>query len=135
MRELYARARSILPQFIKYFGAALVGFIFDFGILIIATSVLGLHYLIGATCGFIVGLIVVYILSSRYVFGESKLKNKNYEIIIFALIGVVGLLILNSLMWIFTSVLGILYIVSKIIATVVVYAWNFFARRSLYKTI
>jgi putative flippase GtrA len=68
-----------------------------------------------------------------FVFGESKIKSKSTEFIAFAVIGVIGLGLLNLLMWLFTDNLGINYIVSKLIATIFVYAWNFFARRSLYK--
>jgi len=111
----------------------LIGYVFDFGILILLTSVFNLHYLIGASAGFIIGLIVVYILSNKFVFGESKIKSAKIQFALFAIIGVVGLLLLNALMWLFTDILGVMYIVSKVIATVFVYAWNFLARRSLYK--
>lgn len=119
-------------QFIKYFGVALVGYVFDLGIMILLHELLDIHYLIAATCGFIVGLFVVYILSNRYVFGQSKIQSKSAEFGLFALIGLVGLGILNLLMWIFTDYLLLNYIVSKIFATAFVYMWNFFARRSLY---
>ena len=122
----------LIAQFMKYFSAALVGYIFDFGTLIFCTEVLNLHYLIGATAGFIIGLIVVYLLSSRYVFGESKLNSRKKELALFAIIGVIGLGILNIIMWLLTDLLVMNYILSKIAATIVVYAWNFLARRSLY---
>ena len=124
--------RDIGLQFIKYFGAALVGYIVDFGTLIICKEIFGLHYLISATAGFILGLIVVYVLSNKYVFGESKLQSKRQELLLFAAIGLVGLIILNILMWALTSGAGINYLISKIVATVIVYIWNFFARRALY---
>lgn len=126
------KMRRISVQFIKYFGVALVGYVFDFGIMILLHELFGVHYLVAATCGFIVGLIVVYILSNKYVFGESKIQSKSAEFGLFALIGLVGLGILNLLMWIFTDYLLLNYIISKIIATAFVYMWNFFARRSLY---
>ncbi len=124
--------RDIGLQFIKYFGAALVGYVVDFGTLIICKEIFGLHYLISATAGFILGLVVVYVLSNKYVFGESKLQSKRQELLLFAVIGLVGLVILNILMWALTSGAGINYLVSKIAATVIVYIWNFFARRALY---
>lgn len=124
--------RKLIDQFIRYFGAALVGFVFDFGTLILLHQLFGVHYLIAASCGFTLGLIVVFILSNRYVFGQSKIKSKSAEFGIFALIGLIGLGILNVLMWIFVDQIHINYIVSKIFATVFVYAWNFFARGALY---
>ena len=104
----------------------------DLSTLIICKELFHLHYLLSATLGFMLGLVVVYTLSSRYVFGASKLASKRREFALFALIGIIGLLILNVLMWVLTAGLGINYLASKIGATVVVYAWNFFARRSMY---
>ena len=124
--------KKLSIQFAKYFGVAGIGYLVDFGSMIVAKEILHLHYLISATIGFILGLIVVYILSGRYVFGESKITSRKKEFLLFALIGVVGLGILNLLMWALTSGLHVNYLVSKILATIVVYAWNFFARRSLY---
>lgn len=126
------KIRHISIQFSRYFGVALIGYIFDFGTLILLHEVLHMHYLIAATCGFVIGLIILYILSNKYVFGESKIKSKSTEFGLFAIIGLIGLGILNLLMWIFTDYFFANYIVSKIIATIFVYMWNFFARRSLY---
>lgn len=116
----------------RYFGAALIGFGVDFGTLVALKELLGLHYLIAATGGFLAGLIVVFILSNRYVFGESKIKSNSVAFGLFTLIGLVGLLVLNVLMWFLTDMIHFNYIVSKVVATIFVYAWNFFARRTLY---
>lgn len=109
-----------------------MGYSIDFGTLVFLKEIIGFHYLIAATLGFIFGLAAVYVLSTRYVFGESKIKSRSAEFGLFALIGVVGLLLLNALMWIFTDLFLFNYLLSKIIATIFVYVWNFFARRSLY---
>jgi putative flippase GtrA len=126
------RLKGFSYQFIRYFIVAFIGYCFDFGTLIILHELLSVHYLIAASCGFVLGLVVVYILSSKYVFGESKIKSKSTEFGLFALIGVIGLGILNILMWVFTDIFLVNYIVSKVFATVFVYVWNFLARRSLY---
>lgn len=126
------RSKNFIYQITKYFGAALIGYAVDFGTLIVLTEVFRVYYLISATAGFILGLIVVYVISNKYVFGESKIKSKTNEFLLFGLIGLIGLAILNLLMWSLTSGLHVNYIVSKLLATVIVYAWNFFARRSLY---
>lgn len=132
MTKLFNTLPATAQQFIKYFGVALVGYVVDFGLLIFAKEVLNFHYLIAATAGFVGGLLVVYILSNQYVFGQSKIASKKKEFGLFAIMGLAGLGILNLLMWALTGGLGITYIFSKIFATVVVYIWNFFARRSLY---
>lgn len=119
-------------QFIKYFGAAGVGYIADFLTLILLHELLYIHYLVAASLGFVVGLVVVFALSGKYVFSNPKLKSKTVEFLLFALIGVIGLLMLNCIMWLLTGLLGVSYIIAKIVATFFVYTWNFFARKSLY---
>jgi len=121
-----------LQQFIKYFSAALTGYVVDFGLLIICKELLHLHYILAAVIGFVAGLTVVYILSNKYVFGMSKIKSRTAEFSVFAVIGLVGLLLLTLLMWLLTDLANINYIISKVVATVIVYMWNFFARKSLY---
>ena len=125
-------SKKDLRQFSRYFAAAGVGYAGDFLTLIFLHQVLGVHYLLSAAAGFLVGLAVLYVISKRYVFGVSKLSSKTAEIGLFALIGVVGLGILTLLMWLLTGLLGVNYLLAKIAATVVVYSWNFFARRTLY---
>jgi putative flippase GtrA len=123
----------LIKQSGNYFGAALIGLIVDFGTLIVLKEVLSIHYLLSAIFGFIAGLIVVFILSERYVFTNPKIKSKMWNFLIFGIIGLVGLGFLSFLMWFFTEYLGIYYVASKILATIFVYMWNFFARRSLYE--
>ncbi len=122
----------MIPLVVKYFAVALIGYLVDFGSLMLCKEVFGLHYLVSASVGFVLGLIVVYVLSGRYVFGESKIASKSKEFLLFTGIGLVGLGILNLLMWAMTGGLGINYLASKIMATVVVYTWNFLARRAMY---
>ena len=124
--------KPLVLQFIKYFGVALAGYVVDFGTLILLTELFSLHYLIAASIGFILGLVVVYILSRKYVFGKSKLKSGRAEFTVFAVIGIIGLGFLNILMWVSTDILMINYMVSKILATFFVYMWNFIARRRFY---
>lgn len=121
-----------LFQFLRYFGAALIGYTFDVGLLILLHEFFNIHHLIAASAGFVAGLLVVYIISSRYVFGVSKLKSRSHEFGLFALIGIFGLAILNILMWALVDQFTAHYVVAKVIATIFVYAWNFFARRALY---
>lgn len=124
--------KKFLKQFSLYFATALLGYLVDFGTLVLLTELFNVHYLVAASSGFILGLICTYILSTRFVFGNSKLNSKKAEFSLFAIIGIVGLALLNILMWLFTDIIGFNYIVSKVVATVFVYMWNFFARRALY---
>jgi putative flippase GtrA len=118
-------------QLVKYSAVAGIGLAFDFGSLIILKQVVRLNYLVAVCGGFIIGLIVTYFLSNWLVFGQPK-DTAAKAFTLFALIGVVGLGILSLLEWLLTGRLGLNYLVSKVLATAVVFIWNFFARRKLY---
>ena len=123
--------------FIQLFRYCFVGglaFIVDYGLLVLLTEVCGLHYLISATISFIAGLIVNYLLSTSWIFRQSKLENKWAEFIVFAIIGVIGLGLNNLLLYLFTDIIHIHYMISKLITTGIVMIWNFGARKIILFT-
>lgn len=85
--------------------------------------------------GFILGLIVNYILSTCFVFQNSNVKNKFLEFLSFAAIGLVGLFITFGVTWIIELTIGdktsLFQLIGKITATAVSFLWNFFARKIL----
>lgn len=128
---LLERTSSGLVQFFRYGLVGGVAFICDFSTLRVATHYLGVHYLISAAGGFFVGLLVNYLLSVRWVFDKSKISSRSVQFGVFALVGVVGLLVNELVMWSLTDGVGLNYMVSKLAATVLVYLWNFSARKVL----
>lgn len=130
-RLFYGTTDRLLVQFVRYFFVGGFAFIVDFGLLYILTEYAGLHYLLSATLSFISGLLLNYIISCIWVFSNSKFKNRLVEFLFFAAIGVVGLLLNDVLIWLFTDCIGTHYMFSKIVAAAIVYLWNFFARKYL----
>lgn len=89
-----------------------------------------MHYMISAAVGFIIGLIVNYLLSTCFVFGESaKVKNKLKEFAVYALIGIMGLALTEIIMYFLTDICNFYFMLSKIAAAVIVLLWNFAARK------
>jgi putative flippase GtrA len=124
---------GVSGQFARYFMVALVGLFFDFGTLVVFHDLLHIYYLFAAACGFVVGLAVNYVLSTRYVFKNSKLNSRVLEFALFGLVGLIGLGVLSISMWLLVSLLGIQYLLAKCLATVAVYAWNFVGRKAMYR--
>lgn len=116
-------------QLFRYLFVGGAAFLVDYGLLVLLTEVCGLHYLVSATISFIAGLIVNYLLSTSWIFRKSKMENKWAEFIIFSIIGVVGLLLNNLLLYLFTDLAHIHYMISKLITTAIVMLWNFGARK------
>lgn len=124
----------LIRQSSRYFWVALVGLAVDFGTLIFCTEVLGINYLISTTLGFTLGLIVNFFLSESYVFGTPTISRPILRFGIYAVIGLIGLCLLEILMWGQVELLSIPYALAKVLATIVVYTWNFFARRLIYQS-
>jgi putative flippase GtrA len=106
-----------------------VAFAVDFGILVVLTEVVGLHYLISNGIAFMVGTTISYTLSVFWVFSRRSIANKHAEYWIFILIGVVGVGLNEALIWTFTEHVHIHYLISKVIAGSSVFFFNFFARK------
>ena len=120
---------NTLIQLFRYTFVGGIAFIVDFACLYILTEFAGIHYLFSAAIAFILGLIVNYILSILWVFKSRTVNKKIIEIIIFAVIGIIGLGLNEVMIWFFTDKISIYYLYSKLISTAIVYFWNFLARK------
>jgi putative flippase GtrA len=119
---------------VQLFRYTLVGglaFAVDFGTLFLLTHFFGLHYLASATGAFALGLAINYAISIVWVFDQRAVKNQSAEFAIFAALGIFGLGVNDLAMYVLTGWLGLHYLVSKIVATVATYAWNFCSRKLL----
>lgn len=137
--------------FIQFFRSLFVGgvaTVADMAVLILFRELVGLSEDISAVFGFIVGLAVNYVISTFWVFAKAKVKSRTLDFIVFAVIGIIGLGLTQLIIAPFSvegifgegilvsnAVFGSLiptdkyYIVGKMLAVVLVYMWNFFARK------
>ncbi|MGE4385808.1 MAG: GtrA family protein [Endomicrobiaceae bacterium] len=116
-------------QFIKYFFASAIALFVDITTLFLLTEYCQLYYLFSATISFLLGIFITYLFSKLYIFNKTSVKNKTLEFSIFLLIGVIGLLINNLFLYVFTEFFNVYYIFSKCIVVIITYLWNFFARK------
>lgn len=116
-------------QFFRYIFVGGAAFIVDFGSLYILTDIFGIYYLLSAAIAFILGLIANYLLSISWVFNRRTMNNRLSEFTIFTTIGIIGLGLNEVLIWFFTDYVGLFYLISKIIAAIIILFWNFFARK------
>jgi len=125
------KTNSTFLQLFRYTFVGGFAFIVDFGTLVVLTEFLKIHYLVSAGIAFIFGLTINYFLSVKWVFNSRVMENRWLEFLLFALIGLVGLGLNELFLWILTDIFLIYYLFSKIITTIIVYFWNFFARKIL----
>jgi putative flippase GtrA len=140
---LISKNDNAVVQFFRYGIVGGIAFAADFGVLFVLTSSLFFqtHYLLAAGISFIAGLLVNYHMSIRWVFSERSSAKNSTEFLVFSVIGLAGLALNAAFIWFFTDVFFSSMIVvgnmqakilaSKIISTVFVFLWNFFARKIL----
>ncbi|MDD4311960.1 MAG: GtrA family protein [Eubacteriales bacterium] len=120
--------------FIQFFRYVFVGgcsFLVDAGVLWLCVRA-GLYYLIAAIVGFIAGLIINFFLSRALVFRAQEARvGRVFEFVAYALIGLIGLGLTEALLYFFTDILHVFYMISKVIASAIVLFWNFLARKLL----
>lgn len=126
------RTDDIFLQFFRYIFVGGTAFIVDFFFLYFFSDICGIYYLISAVLSFIISVLVNYIMSTRWVFNQDNIGNKVLEFNLFILISTIGLVFTEILLYFFTDIVGLYYLVSKIIASIIVLFWNFLARRVMF---
>jgi len=128
---LFAKSDKTSIQLLRYTFVGGIAYAVDFGSLFFLTEVVKIHYLISAAIAFILGLLTNYTLSILWVFPRRTLASKRMEFLVFAIIGLVGLGLNEGIIWFFTDLVHFHYLMSKVISAVVVFFWNFFARKKI----
>ena len=126
------KTNKIWLQFFRYIFVGGISAVINILTLFILTDIFKIYYILSSILGFILGLIVNYLLSKLLVFTKESFNNKKKEFVSYAIIGVIGLGIDTLFMYIFTSLIEIYYLLSKIISTIITFIWNFGARKIMY---
>lgn len=115
-------------QFLLYFGVGGTAAIVEWGSYSIFIYLVDVNYLFAVVLSFILSTAVNYYLSVRFVFKGSKFKFHSEAMLIYLVsgLGLVGNILLMKL---FVGNLVINPIVSKIMATGIVFFWNYGARK------
>lgn len=121
--------KKLIAQFMKFGVVGVIAFAIDYGLLALLTELFGVNYLVSATISFTASVVFNYVASMRYVFTHKEGMSKRREFIIFVVLSVIGLLINNGCMWAGVELLGVHYLLTKIVATAIVMVWNFVTRK------
>jgi len=115
-------------QFIRYTGVGGTAAIVEWTSFAFLIGVVHFHYLAAVVGSFIVATAANYLLSIRFVFGRGRHSLHKEAFMVYMVSGV-GLLLNMLLMWFFVGRLGIPAMTAKIIATGIVFFWNFGSRK------
>lgn len=123
---------NIIIQLFRYVFVGGTAFIVDFFFLYFFSDICGIYYLISAVLSFIISVLVNYIMSTKWVFNQDNIENKVLEFNLFILISTIGLVFTEILLYFFTDIVGLYYLISKIVSAIIVLFWNFLARRVMF---
>ena len=129
---------TLAYEFMRYFVVGGIAFLADFGMLVAVQELFLKNFASGVyiatVAGFIVGLTVNYILSLLFVFTQKKDRGSGRSFgafLVFGIIGVLGLGLTELGMWVGVYILGLHYMLIKILVTGAVLVWNYLGRKIL----
>lgn len=113
----------------------------DVAIFTICTNIFQVNYLLSNTLSFLCGLTINYFLSREWVFNK-KIHDPGRDFIMFSVIGVIGLALSSVLLYVMIQLRILYYLLpmhsdglvkstAKLSTIIIVFFWNFFARKKL----
>lgn len=126
-----SRLLRFMRDMIRYAAASVFALFLDYGVLMLLTKGLGVDYLAAAAAGFLSGLVLIYLLSVRYVFEGRRRRAPRVEMAGFLITGVVGLMLTEALMHLFVGRFGLSLSLGKAATAGFVFMFNFISRRGL----
>jgi putative flippase GtrA len=118
----------MLARAARYFVVGGISACFDIAFFFVFAKLLGFHYLGVATIGFLFAVLINYGLSVRYAFTSGLRFSRAHELALVYLVSGIGLALHLAILWASAELFGLELMVSKLIATGSVFAWNFLAR-------
>lgn len=117
-------------QLIRYFIVGGLATLIDITIFTILYKVFAFHYFwVAQPAGFIAGLATNYLLSIYVVFTNRNLANRNHERLIFFSTAFIGFLLNSLLLYWFVENTSLNEFVSKILAVLITFSWNFLSKK------
>jgi len=134
MFSVFVRKLSNFPSlykritFLKFFIAGGFCGLLDLLLLYFFTDIFGLWYLHSGILSFIIVSVISFLLNKKITFRD---KNENYksQYLRYVFIILIGMIINNSFLYVFTDILGIWYVISRVFSSLIALIWNYTASK------
>lgn len=118
---------ELIKQVLKFGASGIIVTLLDFTLVYLLGTFTGIPILLVTLIAYISSSILNYALTVRWVFETDGNHKKNF--IIFFSLGIITLGITQLVMWIGTELFDFYFMIVKIVATLVVNAFNFITRK------
>ncbi len=115
---------------IRYFVASVFALAFDAMLLWIGATRLGLPAWLAGALGYAAGLVLIYVLSVRWVFARRVVSNARSEFMVFAALGMVGMTLNSATLYAATAA-GLALPIAKAISAAIGFVANFISRKAI----
>ena len=115
-------------KLLRYFAVGGAAATVDIGLFVIFAKLVGFNYLWVAASSFAIATFVNYMLSVRFVFSSGVRFSRANEFFLVYLVSGMGLLVNQAVLYTGIDLFMLEMVLSKCIATGVVFFWNYFAR-------
>ena len=116
-----------LREFLGFFGVGIIATAVHYLVLVGLASGLGINPVLSAACGYICGAIVSYRVNYTVTFRSERRHSQ--AALRFLTVAVIGLIFNSVLVDFGISALGLHYLLAQILATGIVFVWNFVANK------
>ena len=127
-------SNQTIRQFLSYFGVGGVSAIVEWAVFSLFEALFNVPFLLATALAFLVSTSVNWYLGRRFTFKSNRYQNKRgKEIVLVFSVSAVGLILNLILMAVFVNVFRmnthLLKTVAKILATGIVFFWNYLSRK------
>ncbi len=112
----------------RFAAAGAFGFVIDYGIMVVMTELLNVHYLVATGVGFTVSVIVNYLLCAYWVFRGANRRSAGVKAA-FVITSLIGLGLNELIMFLLVDAVHVNYLIAKLLAVLVVMIWNYVTKR------
>lgn len=138
MKQLVAIIKALAarhPQLAELFRFAFTGgvcFLVEFAVLTLLVELCRMPVLMATAIAFLVSVAVNYVLCIKWVFTGAKDGGAGVKAT-FLITSGMGFALNELFMWLLNIVLGVHYMIAKVISTLLVMIWNYFTKRMVLK--
>ena len=119
----------LLVQIFNFGIVGVVATVIDFLFLYLFRDMCHFPLILSNTLSFCISVMYNYWASMTFVFDVDKNKSKKRNFILFIIFSVIGLILNDIIVWFVSEKLSVYYLISKVIATLLVMVFNFITRK------